>query len=124
MIRRPPRSTLFPYTTLFRSHGTGMTRPERARSAGGAPLQGAHDAEPGLSARETSTTGWSERNWVPIRLRVLRALGRARRGGAPLQGAHDAEPGLSARVLIGGLSGRARPRARRYRAHWRRARAP
>ena len=21
MIRRPPRSTLFPYTTLFRSHG-------------------------------------------------------------------------------------------------------
>src|SRR3712207_7014752 len=29
MIRRPPRSTLFPYTTLFRSqpdpHGTGIT---------------------------------------------------------------------------------------------------
>src|SRR3712207_2227673 len=23
MIRRPPRSTLFPYTTLFRSMGTG-----------------------------------------------------------------------------------------------------
>src|SRR2546422_11753773 len=23
MIRRPPRSTLFPYTTLFRSHATG-----------------------------------------------------------------------------------------------------
>src|SRR3712207_7673289 len=23
MIRRPPRSTLFPYTTLFRSHGLG-----------------------------------------------------------------------------------------------------
>src|SRR5437588_7422676 len=23
MIRRPPRSTLFPYTTLFRSTGTG-----------------------------------------------------------------------------------------------------
>src|SRR3712207_9020442 len=22
MIRRPPRSTLFPYTTLFRSHGS------------------------------------------------------------------------------------------------------
>src|SRR5690349_23343506 len=22
MLRRPPRSTLFPYTTLFRSHGT------------------------------------------------------------------------------------------------------
>src|SRR2546430_5612429 len=24
MIRRPPRSTLFPYTTLFRSHGAGQ----------------------------------------------------------------------------------------------------
>src|SRR3712207_8509951 len=25
MIRRPPRSTLFPYTTLFRSNGTQVT---------------------------------------------------------------------------------------------------
>src|SRR3712207_9552511 len=25
MIRRPPRSTLFPYTTLFRSHNTATT---------------------------------------------------------------------------------------------------
>src|SRR3989475_12005193 len=24
MIRRPPRSTLFPYTTLFRSHGSTL----------------------------------------------------------------------------------------------------
>src|SRR5256886_4475708 len=30
MIRRPPRSTLFPYTTLFRSHGV----PRPARRAG------------------------------------------------------------------------------------------
>src|ERR1035438_4477994 len=26
MIRRPPRSTLFPYTTLFRSHVDALTR--------------------------------------------------------------------------------------------------
>src|SRR3712207_8869967 len=26
MIRRPPRSTLFPYTTLFRSHGNVASR--------------------------------------------------------------------------------------------------
>src|SRR5437667_7151858 len=26
MIRRPPRSTLFPYTTLFRSRGSGPLR--------------------------------------------------------------------------------------------------
>src|SRR3712207_7523985 len=25
MIRRPPRSTLFPYTTLFRSHATDIS---------------------------------------------------------------------------------------------------
>src|SRR5690242_21206322 len=29
MIRRPPRSTLFPYTTLFRSNQIPMTRAER-----------------------------------------------------------------------------------------------
>src|SRR2546422_3842197 len=27
MIRRPPRSTLFPYTTLFRSHRVYISRP-------------------------------------------------------------------------------------------------
>src|SRR2546426_5993187 len=38
MIRRPPRSTLFPYTTLFRSHpvdhGTAAHRQHRLRNAG------------------------------------------------------------------------------------------
>src|SRR5258708_23181068 len=29
MIRRPPRSTLFPYTTLFRSYSTTMRHIER-----------------------------------------------------------------------------------------------
>src|SRR3989454_10438182 len=33
MIRRPPRSTLFPYTTLFRSHGGGH-RVERPGGVG------------------------------------------------------------------------------------------
>src|SRR5256885_2521433 len=34
MIRRPPRSTLFPYTTLFRSHSLAiqaLAAPEHAR---------------------------------------------------------------------------------------------
>src|SRR2546430_11925005 len=31
MIRRPPRSTLFPYTTLFRSHGDPPRGPDRQR---------------------------------------------------------------------------------------------
>src|SRR3712207_8403966 len=41
MIRRPPRSTLFPYTTLFRSEGAGrgaagrlLPRPRPRRRAG------------------------------------------------------------------------------------------
>src|SRR3712207_8938251 len=41
MIRRPPRSTLFPYTTLFRSPEPQVRRKEgvrRSSSADGAPL--------------------------------------------------------------------------------------
>src|SRR5687767_15192241 len=32
MLRRPPRSTLFPYTTLFRSRTRGQRRPRAARA--------------------------------------------------------------------------------------------
>src|SRR2546422_3961724 len=32
MIRRPPRSTLFPYTTLFRSRGGMLRRPAVERN--------------------------------------------------------------------------------------------
>src|SRR3712207_8284504 len=46
MIRRPPRSTLFPYTTLFRSqaldNGTGQA-PSLFRPA---PKEGRHGADP------------------------------------------------------------------------------
>src|SRR3712207_8677884 len=44
MIRRPPRSTLFPYTTLFRSRRSpapvdlAARRGARGRPRGGAPL--------------------------------------------------------------------------------------
>src|SRR5258707_5955932 len=44
MIRRPPRSTLFPYTTLFRSAGDHRRRRDRrrgdSREAQGADRQG------------------------------------------------------------------------------------
>src|SRR5260221_6480912 len=46
MIRRPPRSTLFPYTTLFRSDGTRRTKPEgqaRVQCPGDANLSRAAD---------------------------------------------------------------------------------
>src|SRR2546422_11686811 len=43
MIRRPPRSTLFPYTTLFRSVGAAVRRPGEKYPAGDIavdPLEG------------------------------------------------------------------------------------
>src|SRR2546430_13650306 len=44
MIRRPPRSTLFPYTTLFRSPHDAIARRVEAVAQGDRQL---HDAEPG-----------------------------------------------------------------------------
>src|SRR2546422_2303102 len=69
MIRRPPRSTLFPYTTLFRSHGClavaretgrapadrharGAARADQRRGGGGRPRAGARRA--GRSEEHTS----------------------------------------------------------------------
>src|SRR2546425_8047858 len=44
MIRRPPRSTLFPYTTLFRSHlSGGAQRKIRAAGRGRTPRDHALD---------------------------------------------------------------------------------
>src|SRR2546426_7597743 len=62
MIRRPPRSTLFPYTTLFRSRV-----PRRASGLGG-------PGRPGC--------GLSPRLWVPVRRRVgvLESRPTGRRG--------------------------------------------
>src|SRR3712207_6868593 len=53
MIRRPPRSTLFPYTTLFRSDGrpegiqAGPRGPGHRRDAG---LRAAHGLRAGVAA--------------------------------------------------------------------------
>src|SRR2546423_11466385 len=57
MIRRPPRSTLFPYTTLFRSAACGVTATVETSTRGGAagPLLpqavSIRGAAPTLSAR-------------------------------------------------------------------------
>src|SRR5258708_24221968 len=54
MIRRPPRSTLFPYTTLFRSDtGAGPTADESAAS--GAPLDGRNPPDGGRYTDRKST---------------------------------------------------------------------
>src|SRR5438034_10087564 len=50
MIRRPPRPTLFPYTTLFRSDGRATQAPRQAQTA--APVTGL-ERSPGRA-----TYGW------------------------------------------------------------------
>src|SRR3712207_8103253 len=49
MIRRPPRSTLFPYTTLFRSSLRGLERESVIKEEAGAG-----DIIPGLIVRHTN----------------------------------------------------------------------
>src|SRR5438034_5439887 len=49
MLRRPPRSTLFPYTTLFRSGGDAGRLGDGAHGTHHA-LEHARGAAPGLSA--------------------------------------------------------------------------
>src|SRR5256886_7848061 len=48
MMRRPPRSTLFPYTTLVRSHLQGRPHPLAETARGGAPPPGREVRHPRL----------------------------------------------------------------------------
>src|SRR2546426_4858488 len=72
MIRRPPRSTLFPYTTLFRSGGAtqrlgpadqqrererGGDRPEPGGQRGGGGGAGGSAGRPGRPAGERGRRG-------------------------------------------------------------------
>src|SRR2546425_3649565 len=58
MIRRPPRSTLFPYTTLFRSTGTEQTtsgvRLYTRRVGSGSPVVVLHGGPGARSEEHTS----------------------------------------------------------------------
>src|ERR1039458_7500795 len=77
MIRRPPRSTLFPYTTLFRSPGRGSAAPgTRARQwAHCAPLcrQPLHSDSPGwISTR----TRWQPSHAFRSPCLSIRSIGR------------------------------------------------
>src|SRR2546422_6426792 len=60
MIRRPPRSTLFPYTTLFRSPSAPSRRRRRAPTRG-------WDSAPGgwMPARPPGTSSWFLRRRPP-----------------------------------------------------------
>src|SRR2546430_12055325 len=69
MIRRPPRSTLFPYTTLFRSQdrpgrGARLCRGRRC----GAYRQSAHAARPGDRRSEEHTSELQSQSNLVCRL--------------------------------------------------------
>src|SRR5258707_2670173 len=66
MIRRPPRSTLFPYTTLFRSYGRGSRASVRGR---GRACSGDRAATPPHSRRsEEHTSELQSRQYLVCRL--------------------------------------------------------
>src|SRR5690554_7587882 len=55
MIRRPPRSTLFPYTTLFRSlPGSSLGPPSQIKH--GQEQQGQHEKEQDVVGRDRKST--------------------------------------------------------------------
>src|SRR3989454_4324029 len=58
MIRRPPRSTLFPYTTLFRSHDQENSRRHHRRQS--RSRLGGAGAYPGLAIAPRSEEHTSE----------------------------------------------------------------
>src|SRR5258707_4551847 len=66
MIRRPPRSTLFPYTTLFRSARPGQTaRFETGRGRGAAPAPQPATGDP---RSEEHTSELQSRQYLVCRL--------------------------------------------------------
>src|SRR3712207_8180445 len=67
MIRRPPRSTLFPYTTLFRSAEMARAEPDRNREHdedGGDAAPGHDETSPAGAAHARGT---APRTSEPIR---------------------------------------------------------
>src|SRR3989441_10308013 len=60
MIRRPPRSTLFPYTTLFRSSGAAVTHANRPRPILMRMVVPTHNATAASSWFEIPNSGHSE----------------------------------------------------------------
>src|SRR2546426_2169987 len=111
MIRRPPRSTLFPYTTLFRSPGGARRAPRRrgAQGAGGEHLRAiAADGRPGRQrARDDAARGGGDRPQP----RLGQLGGKFRRGAAPAAGPAGGAP-WRGRPADGAAAGGRRDRER------------
>src|SRR2546423_10300000 len=124
MIRRPPRSTLFPYTTLFRSAHAGVPDPARAarhavhtcpRAAGEHRERGslAHRTAaraPGSRVRELPRRGGrlGARQGAVARREEARGAGAVGTGGPAEQTAGDRAPPLPAAAAHAHAAGAAR----------------
>src|SRR5258707_11334460 len=77
MIRRPPRSTLFPYPPLFRSADTGETVPSAEAAAPSAAVPAtAASAEPATVPDSSSLTEPSQQGGAPAAKRTPRGKDR------------------------------------------------
>src|SRR3712207_8144069 len=68
MIRRPPRSTLFPYTTLFRSEGLHVTTDAEARPVRQEQHRAGPVREPGEGGQELRRERGRQRDRKSTRL--------------------------------------------------------
>src|SRR2546430_3363303 len=86
MIRRPPRSTLFPYTTLFRSRRHGLSSPDAA---------GCREASGGTASRsEEHTSELQSQSNLVCRL-LLEKKKQAERPIHPFVARHAAQAAAS-----------------------------
>src|SRR3989442_6349676 len=88
MIRRPPRSTLFPYTTLFRSEQAGGRLRDPAARVGGIATVAAEDRS------EEHTSELQSRPHL-----VCRLLLEKKRADAPRSG-YEVVPTAAAECLV------------------------
>src|SRR2546422_6091398 len=72
MIRRPPRSTLFPYTTLFRSRRGSRLRPTtRATRRSSPSVLDPHAAQPRHDVRELKARSEEHTSELQSRLHLV-----------------------------------------------------
>src|SRR2546422_4836879 len=90
MIRRPPRSTLFPYTTLFRSAEVGRSRDTADRADIAAAAQVPLFAVPGSlhAARSAVRETEGKSHADPDVLRLARQISKGDRKSTRLNSSH------------------------------------
>src|SRR2546426_3473803 len=98
MIRRPPRSTLFPYTTLFRSNGTGLagvkSEDEDESGPGKKLIELARKLAPGDTVQIEYRRGGDTKTGTPLAQGTDKAWGFVAPHLAPPPPPHPARPAM------------------------------